>query len=127
MVRHVAITCLQCGTLCAYCRLPVRLAGQPEHPGHGVVDQVNGREHPDLPDLGLLHLFCRDAVRKRRAARRGIVARRAYLGRATERYEARLPLRPYDRLGVCPGDGKQWRVAKMRYACKARRYYTSSH
>jgi hypothetical protein len=126
-LRHSSATCLPCGSLCAYCGLPVRLTGHPEHPGYGVVDQVNGREHPTLPDLGLLHLFCRRAARKRSAARRGIAARRAYLGRATERYEARLPQRPYDRLGVCPGDGKRWRIAKMRYACKACRYYSSSH
>ena len=126
MLRHVAVQCLPCGSLCAYCGLPVRLSGSDEHPGYGVVDQVPN-EHTELPDLGLLHLFCRDAARSRSAARRGLVARRAYLGRATERYEAHQPPRPYDRLGVCPGDGKRWRIAKMRYACKACRYYTSSH
>jgi hypothetical protein len=127
MLRHVSTPCLPCGSLCVYCGLPVRLAGAPEHPGYGVVDQVTGRQRPGMPNLGLLHLFCRGAAMSRSAARRGIVARRAYLGRATERYEARLPVRPYDRLGVCPGDGKRWRIAKMRYACKACRYYTSSH
>ncbi|MBE1464358.1 hypothetical protein H4W33_003370 [Kibdelosporangium phytohabitans] len=74
-----------------------------------------------------MHRFCRDSARSRSAARRGLVVRRAYLGRATERYEAHQPVRPYDRLGVCPGDGPRWRIAKMRYACKACRYYTSSH
>jgi hypothetical protein len=123
MLRHVSAKCLPCGSLCAYCGLVVRLDGEGEHPGYGVVDEIGS----EYPGLGLLHRFCRDAARPRRAARRGIVVRRAYLGRATERYEARLPMRPYDRLGVCPGDGKRWRIAKMRYACKACRYYTSSH
>ena len=123
MLRHVSARCLPCGSVCGYCGLGVRLDGADEHPGYGVVDEVGG----GYPGLGLLHRFCRDGARSRSAARRGIVARRAYLGRATERYEARLPMRPYDRLGVCPGDGKRWRIAKMRYACKACRYYTSSH
>jgi hypothetical protein len=123
MVRHITARCLPCGVLCAYCQLPVRLDLDDEHPGHGVVETVSD----GYPGLGLLHRFCRVAARSRSAARRGLVVRRAYLGRATERYEARLPTRPYDRLGVCPGDGKRWRVAKMRYACKACRYYTSSH
>jgi hypothetical protein len=123
MLRHVTARCLSCGSLCAYCGLPVRLTGEGEHPGYGVVEQVR----PDVTGLALVHLFCRDATRSRSAARRGIVVRRAYLGHATERYEAHLPVRPYDRLGVCPGDGKRWRIAKMRYACKACRYYTSSH
>jgi hypothetical protein len=123
MVRHITARCLPCDALCTYCRLPVRIDSDDEHPGHGVVDTVG----ESYPGLGLLHRFCRQAVRSRSAARRGLVVRRAYLGRATERYEARLPTRPYDRLGVCPGDGKRWRVAKMRYACKACRYYTSSH
>ncbi|GAB3905123.1 hypothetical protein ACFQ1S_25195 [Kibdelosporangium lantanae] len=123
MARHITARCLSCDALCAYCRLPVRLDPDDEHPGHGVVDTVN----EGYPGLGLLHRFCQRSMGSRSAARRGLVVRRAYLGRATERYEARLPTRPYDRLGVCPGDGKRWRVAKMRYACKACRYYTSSH
>lgn len=124
MLRHLPTRCLPCAAVCVYCGLPVRLGGEDRHPGYGVIDQVSGMT---FPDLGLLHRFCRTAARSRSAARRGSVARRAYLGRATERYEARLPLRPYDRLGVCPGDGQRWRIAKMRYACKACRYYTSSH
>lgn len=122
-MRHVLAQCLACCSRCAYCDLPVLVTGEREHPGYGVVDVVGD----GYPGLGLLHLFCREAARSRSAARRGTVIRRAYLGRATERYEARLPVRPYDRLGVCPGDGKRWRIAKMRYACKACRYYTSSH
>jgi hypothetical protein len=124
-MRHVLAQCLACGSRCAYCDLPVLLAQDSGHPGYGVVEQV--RDLGGLPGLGLLHLFCRDSARSRSAARRGLVVRRAYLGRATERYEARLPVRPYDRLGVCPGDRQGWRIAKMRYACKACRYYTSSH
>jgi hypothetical protein len=124
-MRHGLAQCLACASRCVYCQLPVRVAGECGHPGYGVIDQVSGRS--GLSGLILVHRFCRDSARSRSAARRGLVARRAYLGRATERYEARLPVRPYDRLGVCPGDGQRWRIAKMRYACKACRYYTSSH
>ena len=124
-MRHGLAQCLACASRCVYCRLPVRIAGAGDHPGHVVVDQVSGVN--GLSGLIMLHRFCRGSAHSRSAARRGLVARRAYLGRATECYEARLPVRPYDRLGVCPGDGQRWRIAKMRYACKACRYYTSSH
>jgi hypothetical protein len=123
MLRHVSARCLSCGAVCAYCGLPVRLDNDEGHPGHGVVDEFATATER----LGLVHVFCRGPAHSRSAARRGVMTRRAYLGRATERYEARLPVRPYDRLGVLPGDVKRWRVAKMRYACKACRYYTSSH
>ncbi|UOZ05114.1 hypothetical protein [Amycolatopsis sp. WQ 127309] len=127
-LRHIT-GCLTCTLKCAYCGLPVRLAGPGDHPGYGVVEQIAG-DGP-TPDLVLLHRFCRSALGRCRT--RGCVLRRAHLGRATEQYETgrRRPGR-YQRLGVRRSPDldlyrKHWRVAKMRYACKACRYYTGSH
>jgi hypothetical protein len=108
----------------------VRLDGECGHPGYGVVEHF-GAPAGDLPNLRLLHRFCRDTF-GRSATRRGLAVRRAYLGRATEQFDVGLPSRPYDRLGVsCAANSelywKRWRIAKMRYACKACRYYTGSH
>ncbi|MEU7784701.1 hypothetical protein [Amycolatopsis sp. NPDC049159] len=90
-----------------------------------------GHERHSSGDLVLLHRFCRGALGRCRT--RGCVLRRAHLGRATEQYETgrRRPGR-YQRLGVRRSADldlyrKHWRVAKMRYACKACRYYTGSH
>ncbi|WP_410586458.1 hypothetical protein [Amycolatopsis sp. lyj-23] len=121
-IRHLT-GCLPCTLKCAYCGLPVRLAGRGDHPGYGVVEEVTG-------GLVLLHRFCRSALG--RCGTRGCVLRRAHLGRATEQYETgRRPGR-YQRLGVRRSPDldlyrKHWRIAKMRYACKACRYYTGSH
>lgn len=126
-LRHIS-GCLTCTLKCGYCGLPVRLAGPGDHPGYGVVEEVvDGL----AADLVLLHRFCRSALGRCRT--RGCVLRRAHLGRATEQYETgrRRPGR-YQRLGVRRSADldlyrKHWRVAKMRYACKACRYYTGSH
>jgi hypothetical protein len=122
-LRHIA-GCLPCTLKCGYCGLPVRLTGPGAHPGYGVVEEVTG-------ELVLLHRFCRGALGRCRT--RGCVLRRAHLGRATEQYETgrRRPGR-YQRLGVRRSPDldlyrKHWRVAKMRYACQACRYYTGSH
>jgi hypothetical protein len=127
-LRHLT-GCLTCTLKCVYCGLPVRLTGPGDHPGHGVVEEIPG-DGP-APDLVLLHRFCRSALGRCRT--RGCVLRRAHLGRATEQYDTgrRRPGR-YQRLGVRRSADldlyrKHWRVAKMRYACKACRYYTGSH
>ncbi|SFW83996.1 hypothetical protein [Amycolatopsis australiensis] len=128
-LRHIA-GCLSCTLTCQYCGLPVRLAGPAGHPGYGVVEEVIAGDGTAAPDLVLLHRFCRSALGRCRT--RGCVLRRAHLGRATEQYETgRRPGR-YQRLGVRRSPDpdlyrKHWRVAKMRYACKACRYYTGSH
>jgi hypothetical protein len=120
--------CLTCTLKCAYCGLPVRLTGACDHPGYGVVDEFAGNE-PEAPDLVLLHRFCRSALGRRIPGR---ALRRAHLGRATEQYDTgRRPGR-YQCLGVRRSPDldlyrKHWRIAKMRYACKACRYYTGSH
>jgi len=127
-LRHIA-GCLPCTLTCGYCGLPVRLDGPGDHPGRGVVEQLAG-DGTAAPDLVLLHRFCRSALGRCRT--RGCLLRRAHLGRATEQYETgRRPGR-YQRLGVRRSPDldlyrKHWRVAKMRYACKACRYYTGSH
>lgn len=126
-LRHVT-GCLSCTLKCAYCGLPVRLTGPAGHPGYGVVDEVGVDE--TCGELVLLHRFCRGALGRCRT--RGCMLRRAHLGRATEQYETgRRPGR-YQRLGVRRSADldlyrKHWRVAKMRYACQACRYYTGSH
>jgi hypothetical protein len=123
-IRHVT-ACLTCTLKCVYCALPVRLSGPDDHPGYGVVEQVPGGE------LVLLHRFCRRALGRRRAP--GCAVRRAHLGRATEQYDTGRRIGRYERLGVRPVSRntdlfrKRWRMAKMRYACKACRYYTGSH
>ncbi|RZS39039.1 hypothetical protein EV193_104250 [Herbihabitans rhizosphaerae] len=123
---------------CFYCALPVRFGGDGSHPGRGVVDQVAGAHTTDmfgLPNLRLLHEFCRAQLGSRTNRRRflvGLAMRRARLGRATERHEAGLPIHPHDRLGVDPvlrtgAYPKYWRVTKMRYAMRACKYYAGAH
>jgi len=126
-VRHVT-DCLTCTLRCTYCGLPVRLTGPADHPGYGVVDELATADRS--PDLVLLHRFCSHALGRRRTP--GCALRRAHLGRATEQYDTgRRPGR-YQRLGVRRSPNldlyrKHWRIAKMRYACQACRYYTGSH
>lgn len=133
-IRHVT-RCLSCTLTCVHCGLPARFSLPPAHPGLGVVEHLPGVATPGLPDLALLHRFCRDNLNKNA----GVALRRAYLGLATELFEAGRRIhchqrRSHRRLGVHPPRPghlevyrKRWRVAKMRYACKACRYYTGSH
>src|SRR5439155_12974308 len=121
---------------CFYCALPVRFADDCAHPGHGVVDYVAGVTDLDLlglPNLRLLHAFCRNQLRSRTnrsELRQGLAIRRARLGRATEAFEAGLPVALRDQLGLSGVPlrdkgryPKYWRVTKMRYAMRACRYY----
>lgn len=126
-LRHVT-GCLTCTLRCSYCGLPVRLTGPADHPGYGVVDELATAEEP--LDLVLLHRFCRRALGRRRTP--GCALRRAHLGRATEQYDTGRRAGRYQRLGVRRSPNlelyrKHWRIAKMRYACQACRYYTGSH
>ncbi|OXM53189.1 hypothetical protein [Amycolatopsis alba] len=128
-IRHVT-RCLSCTLTCVHCGLPAGFSLPAGHPGLGVVEHLPGSTTPGLPDLALLHRFCRDHL----ATEPGIALRRAYLGLATELFEAGRRIRCHRRLGVHPprpghldAYRKRWRVAKMRYACKACRYYTGSH
>ncbi|OLZ52540.1 hypothetical protein BS329_14655 [Amycolatopsis coloradensis] len=128
-IRHVT-RCLSCTLICVHCGLPARFSVPAGHPGLGVVEHLPGATTPGLPDLALLHRFCRDNL----AAEPGVALRRAYLGLATELFETGRRIRRHRRLGVHPPRPghletyrKRWRVAKMRYACKACRYYTGSH
>ncbi|MFC4078629.1 hypothetical protein [Amycolatopsis samaneae] len=130
-LRHVT-ACLTCTLRCAHCALPVRLNGKSDHPGYGVVDEHHAPGVRGFPDLGLLHRFCRDTLGRGLTVE--LAVRRAYLGHVTELYETGGRSRRYERLGVRPPRPgspelyrKRWRVAKMRYACKACRYYTGSH
>lgn len=133
-IRHVT-RCLSCTLTCVHCGLPARFSVPKEHPGLGVVEHLSGATTPGLPDLALLHRFCRDTLPADvHAPENGIALRRAYLGLATELFEAGRRIRCHHRLGVRPprpghleAYRKRWRVAKMRYACKACRYYTGSH
>jgi hypothetical protein len=123
---------------CSYCGLPVRLTGDRRHPGRGVVDQLMfGTPRRDgLPDLGVLHRFCNQVSRTGRLAC-GRVLRRAWLGWATEqfdacRHEKRYGLRHYHRLGLHPDRlssprlyRKFWRIRKMRCASRACDYYSA--
>ncbi|KZB86909.1 hypothetical protein [Amycolatopsis regifaucium] len=133
-IRHVT-RCLSCTLTCVHCGLPAGFSLPPGHPGLGVVEHLAGAATPGLPDLALLHRFCRDNP----TTETGIALRRAYLGLATELFETGRRIRchqrrSHQRLGVRPPRPgrlevyrKRWRVAKMRYACKACRYYTGSH
>ncbi len=105
----------------------VTLTGPADHPGYGVVDEL--ATLGDSPDLVLLHRFCSHALGRRAE---GFALRRAHLGRATEQYDTGRRTGRYQRLGVRRSPNlelyrKHWRIAKMRYACQACRYYTGSH
>jgi hypothetical protein len=104
------------------------------HPGHVVVDYLDNspatspRSGRGLPDLVLLHRFCNEHL----LPDCGVALRRAHLGWATEQFDGDTSssLRHYDQLGLhsAPWRGfelyqRHWRVRKMRYACKACRYY----
>jgi hypothetical protein len=125
------------GFACAYCGLPVRLTGDHRHPGYGVVDQLAFAppRGDGLPNLGVLHRFCHRVSRCRRPAC-GRVLRRAWLGWATDQFEASEPdrrygLRHYERLGLHPDRlraprlyPRYWRIRKMRCASRACNYYS---
>ncbi|TVT52994.1 hypothetical protein FNH05_12280, partial [Amycolatopsis rhizosphaerae] len=124
---------------CSSCGLPVLFHGDPRHPGHVVIDHVAGASaetcSEGLPDLRVLHRFCRRRVR---AGRDGcsMVLRRAWLGWATVAFEAgrdeeRYGTRHYLRFGLHPGRlsrpeefRRHWRIRKMCCATRACRYYT---
>jgi hypothetical protein len=116
------------------------------HPGHVVVDYHDDTTRPPsgrsgtgrgLPDLVLLHKFCNEHL----FPDCGVALRRAHLGWATEQFDlgtvdpgsgdsGSAALSHYDQLGLhgAPWRGfelyqRHWRVRKMRYACKACRYY----
>lgn len=121
---------------CSYCGLPVRLTGDQRHPGLAVVDRLvfAAPRGDGLPNLGILHRFCNQVSRSGRGGC-GRVLRRAWLGWATEQFEAgererHYGVRHYDRLGLHPGHlrspslyRKYWRVRKMRCASRACDYY----
>jgi hypothetical protein len=122
--------------MCVYCGLPVLTDDENEHPGHVVVDYLGAT--PDLarrglPGLVLLHRFCDEVLRtrgERVAAGDAVSLRRAHLGWVTEQYDTGSSRGHYDELGLHspPPRGfaiyqRHWRVRKMRYACKACRYY----
>ena len=75
------------GFCCFYCALPVRFTGDHRHPGYVVIDHV-GRAIPwtdpaDLPDLRVLHRFCRSRVRATGCRHcSSLTLRRAWLGSA---------------------------------------------
>ncbi|MGH3438218.1 MAG: hypothetical protein ACRDRN_17345 [Sciscionella sp.] len=143
---HRQFAACRLAVLCYYCGLPVRLGGDPAHPGRGVIEYPSSHvsvRDDGLPDLHLLHRFCRDRLRvgrRRRALRSGRTIRRARLGWATECYERGLPVRHHDLLGLrtawSPTTGtcnagpcttatyrKRWMVREMRCASRACRYY----
>lgn len=120
------------GYPCGQCGLPVLLTGDPQHPGYGVIDHVPGAapRASGLPDLAVLHRFCRD-VPADTPATCGVLLRRAMLGRATLQFDAGEHGGDDDiGLGLSTGRaesparfGKLWRVRKMRCATVACRYY----
>lgn len=129
-----------CDLACSYCGLAVWLTDEcPDHPGRGVVEQLLGAPLLGAPHAGglfglqLMHRFCAQTVRvtsRRRAMRCGLAARRARLGRATERYDAGMPPEQHDLLGLRSTRlanvelyRKYWHVRRMQYASKAWRYY----
>ncbi|HKS47726.1 MAG TPA: hypothetical protein VJT49_21960 [Amycolatopsis sp.] len=125
------------GFACSYCGLPVRLAGDHRHPGYVVVDQLTfTRPRGDgLPNLGVLHRFC-NRVSQTRRPDGGRILRRAWLGWATDQFEAsrcerRYGTRHYERLGLHPSRvrtlglyRKYWQIRKMRCASRAYNYYS---
>ena len=122
---------------CFHCGLPVRFDVPDAHPGRGLVDHEPAAppDRDGLPDLRLSHRLChRLRACRARSPENGVAARRAWLGWATERFEAatgfgarqclRLGLHP----GALPEQGvyrRHWRVRKMRYATIATRRYFS--
>lgn len=123
------------GYACSYCGLRVRLTGDHRHPGYGLVEQLTfaSPRGDGLPNLGVLHRFCHQVSQSRRGGR---TLRRAWLGWATEQFEAsererRYGTRHYERLGLHPDRldaprlyRKHWRIRKMRCAMKACNYYS---
>ncbi|HET6286998.1 MAG TPA: hypothetical protein VFG15_09620 [Amycolatopsis sp.] len=106
--------CLKCTLTCVHCGLPARFSVPAGHPGLGVVEHLPGVSTTGLPDLALLHRFCRDTL----AAEPGVALRRAYLGLATELFETGRRIRRHRRLGVHPprpghleACRKRWRMA----------------
>jgi hypothetical protein len=124
------------GYACSYCGLPVRLNGDPRHPGYAVVDQLRFcvPRTDGLPNLGVLHRFCNRVSQGRRPAC-GRILRRAWLGWVTDQYDASEPerrygTRHYDRLGLHPAHlrtprlfRRYWQIRKMRCASRACNYY----
>lgn len=125
------------GYACSYCGLRVRLTGDLRHPGYGVVDELRFAppRRDGLPALGVLHRFCSQVSRTHHPGC-GQVLRRAWLGWATEQYEAsererRYGTRHYARLGLHPNRlrapwlyRKHWQIRKMRCAMRACNYYS---
>ena len=128
------------GFCCFYCALPVRFTGDHRHPGYVVIDHVGPVACPtdpaDLPDLRVLHRFCRSRVRAGGCPHSSsLTLRRAWLGWATSEFEAgrhdkRFGIRHYPRLGLRPSRLRRpelylryWRIRKMRCAAHACRYY----
>jgi hypothetical protein len=126
------------GYPCSFCGLPVRLTGDPRHPGHVVVDQVSfdAPRTDGLPDLGVLHRFCGRVSQGGRPGC-GRILRRAWLGWATAQFEAgrgekRYGLRHFERLGLHPQHlrspalfRRYWQIRKMRCASQASHYYSA--
>jgi len=123
---------------CFHCGLPVRFDVADPHPGRGVVDH-EPTAPPDLeglPDLRVSHRIChRLRVCGARCPDAGAAAHRAWLGWATERFDAAAGFgaRQCLRLGLHPAVlpdradrgvyRRYWRVRKMRYATIATRIY----
>ncbi|HVW41217.1 MAG TPA: hypothetical protein VHC18_07700 [Amycolatopsis sp.] len=128
------------GFSCFYCALPVLFTGDHRHPGYVVVDHVGPAlpmiDSEELPDLRVLHRFCRSRVRTAGCRHcSSLTLRRAWLGWATSEFEAcredkHFGIRHYPRLGLRPARLrrpelylKYWRIRKMRCAALACRYY----
>lgn len=81
---------------CDCCDLPLRTSGDPAHPGYVVVEQFRTaagfqQSCPGLVGLGFTHRCCGRAlhsVAPEEHSSFGLIVRRAWLGLATERYEA---------------------------------------
>ncbi|AHH97267.1 hypothetical protein GCM10010174_27640 [Kutzneria viridogrisea] len=113
------------------------LNDEPEHPGHVSIGDHLGRTadalHSDRVNVPVLHRFCLERLNcgdEHSCLGYGLVLRRAHLGWATEQYEIGSSQRQYLLLGMQAVPlrnpelyQRYWRVRKMRYACKACRYY----
>ena len=127
------------GHRCFHCGLPVRFDVPDAHPGRGLVEHepsaldVAVADEDGLPDLRLSHRLChRLRVCGTRSPEHGVAAHRAWLGWATERFEAAAGFgaRQCLRLGLHPASlpdrrvyRRHWRVRKMQYATIAARRY----